>query len=78
MLCTLYHDVKCTTSMLLSCNHSIYLTHAFHISCLLDALRNFSNDFPQVRTIAAIYQSLITKFYFTICITFMMLMYLRC
>jgi hypothetical protein len=50
MLCTLYHDVKCTTSMLLLCDHSIYLTHAFHISCLLDAPRNFSNDFPQVRT----------------------------
>jgi hypothetical protein len=51
MLCTLYHDVKRTTSMLLLCNRSIYLTHALHISCLLDSLRNFSNDFPQVRTV---------------------------
>jgi hypothetical protein len=49
--------------MLLLCDHSIYLTHALHISCLLDAARNFSNDFPQVRTvyytIVAFYPSLI-------------------
>jgi hypothetical protein len=51
MLCTLYHDVKCTTSMLLVCDHSFYLTHALDISCLLDAPRNLSNDFPQVRTV---------------------------
>jgi hypothetical protein len=54
--------------MLLLCDHSFYLTHAFHIPCLLDAPCNFSNDFPQVRTvyytIAAFYQSLIIKFYF--------------
>jgi hypothetical protein len=48
MLCALYHDIKRTTSMLLLCHHCIYLTHALHISCLLDAPRNFSNDFPQV------------------------------
>jgi hypothetical protein len=51
MLCTLYHDVKRTNSMLLLCDHSFYLTHAFHISCLPDAPLNFSNDFPQVRTV---------------------------
>jgi hypothetical protein len=28
MLCTLYHDVKRTTSMLLLCDHSIYLVSA--------------------------------------------------
>jgi hypothetical protein len=80
-LCTLYHDVKRTTSMLLLCDHSIYLTHALHISCLLQAPRNFSNDITQVRTeyytIVAFYPSLI-MFYFTRCITFTMLMYLRC
>jgi hypothetical protein len=48
MLCALYHDIKRTTSMLLLCDH---LTHALHISCLLDAARNFSNDFPHVRTV---------------------------
>jgi hypothetical protein len=39
--------------MLLLCDHSVYLTHALHrpISCLLDAPRNLSNDFPQVRTV---------------------------
>jgi hypothetical protein len=67
MLCALYHDIKRTTSMLLLCDHSIYLIHALHISCLLDAPRNFSNDFPQVRavyyTILAFYPSLI-MFYF--------------
>jgi hypothetical protein len=36
--------------MLLLCDHSIYLAHALHTSCLPDAPRNFSNDFPQVRT----------------------------
>jgi hypothetical protein len=51
MLCALYHDLKHTTSMLLLCDHSIYLTHALHISCLLDAARIFSNDFRQVRTV---------------------------
>jgi hypothetical protein len=63
----LYHDIKRTTSMLLLCDHYIYLTHALHISCLLDAPRNFSNNFPQVRTvyytIVAFYPSL-TVFYF--------------
>jgi hypothetical protein len=68
MLCALYHDIKKrTTSMLLLCDHSIYLTHALHVSCLLDSPRNFSNDFPQVRTvyytIVAFYPSLI-MFYF--------------
>jgi hypothetical protein len=67
MLCALYHDIKRTTSMLLLCDHCIYLTHALHISCLLDAPRNFSNNFPQARTgyytIAAFYPSLI-MFYF--------------
>jgi hypothetical protein len=28
MLRALYHDIKRTTSMLLLCDHSIYLTHA--------------------------------------------------
>jgi hypothetical protein len=51
MLCTLYHDVKRTTSMLLLCDHSFYLTHAFYVSCLLVAPRNLSNDFPQVHTV---------------------------
>jgi hypothetical protein len=51
MLCALYHDIKRTTSMLLLCDHYIYLTHTLHISCLLDASRNFSNDFPQARTV---------------------------
>jgi hypothetical protein len=51
MLCALYHYIKRTTSMLLLCDHCIYLTHALHISCLLDAPRNFCNDFPQVRTV---------------------------
>jgi hypothetical protein len=51
MLCALYHDIKRTTSMLLLCDHSIYLTHALHVSCLLDAPRNFSQDFPQARTV---------------------------
>jgi hypothetical protein len=37
--------------MLLLCDHYIYLTYALHISCLLDAPRNFSNDFPQVRKV---------------------------
>jgi hypothetical protein len=37
--------------MLLLCDHSMYLTHVLHISCLLDAPRNFSNDFPQVCTV---------------------------
>jgi hypothetical protein len=37
--------------MLLLCDHYIYLTHDLHISCLLNAPRNFSNDFPQVRTV---------------------------
>jgi hypothetical protein len=67
MLCTLYHDIKRTTSMLLLCDHSIYLTQALRISCLLDAPPNFSNDFPQVRTvyctIVDFYPSLI-MFYF--------------
>jgi hypothetical protein len=53
--------------MLLFCDHYIYLTHALHISCLLDAPRNFSNNFPQARTgyytIAVFYPSLI-MFYF--------------
>jgi hypothetical protein len=53
--------------MLLLGDHSIYLTHSLHISCLLDAPRNFSSDFPQVRTvhytIVAFYPSLI-MFYF--------------
>jgi hypothetical protein len=52
--------------MLLLCDHSIYLTHDFHISCLRDASHNLSNDFPQVRTVYyttfAFYQSLIIKF----------------
>jgi hypothetical protein len=51
MLCTLYHDVERTASMLLFCDHSFYFTHAFDISCLLDAPRNLSNDFSQVRTV---------------------------
>jgi hypothetical protein len=51
MLCSLYHDIKRTTSILFLYDHSTYLTHALHISCLLDAPRNFSNDFPQVRTV---------------------------
>jgi hypothetical protein len=67
MFCALYHDIKHTTSMLLLCDHYIYLTHALYISCLLDAPLNFSNDFPQVRTIyytiVAYYSSLI-MFYF--------------
>jgi hypothetical protein len=49
MLWALYHDTKRTTSMLLLCDHSVYLTHALRISFLLDASRNFSNDFPQVQ-----------------------------
>jgi hypothetical protein len=56
-----------TTSMLLLCDHSVYLTRALHISCLLDAPRNFSNDFTQVHTvyytIVSFYPSLI-MFYF--------------
>jgi hypothetical protein len=67
MLCALYHDIKRTTSTLLLCDHSVYLTHALRISCLLDAPRNFSNDIPQVRTvyliIVSFYPSLI-MFYF--------------
>jgi hypothetical protein len=51
MLCRLYHDVKRTTSMLLFCDHFFYLTHAFDISCLLDAPHNLSHDFSQVRTV---------------------------
>jgi hypothetical protein len=51
MLCALYHDIKRTTSMLLLCDHSIYLTHALHIPCLLDAPRIVSNDFTQVQTV---------------------------
>jgi hypothetical protein len=47
MLCSLYHDIKLTTSTLLLRDHSIYLTHALRTSCLLDAPRNFSNDFLQ-------------------------------
>jgi hypothetical protein len=53
--------------MLLLYDHCIYLTHTLHTSCLLDAPRNFCNDFPQVRTvyytIVAFYPSLI-MFYF--------------
>jgi hypothetical protein len=67
MLRALCHDIKRTTSMLLLCDHSIYLTHALHISCLLDAPRNFSNDITQARTVyyttVAFYPSLI-MFYF--------------
>jgi hypothetical protein len=67
MLRALYHDIKRTTSMLLLCDHSIYLTHALHISCLFEAPRIFSNDFPRVRTvyytIVTFYPSLI-MFYF--------------
>jgi hypothetical protein len=67
MFCALYQDIKRTTSILLLCDHSIYLTHALRISCLLAASRNFSNDFPQVRTvyyiIVVFYPSLI-MFYF--------------
>jgi hypothetical protein len=67
MLCTLYHDIKRTTSMLLLCDHSVYRTHALHTSCLVEAPRNFSHDFPQVRTgyyiIVVFYPSLI-MFYF--------------
>jgi hypothetical protein len=51
MLCALYLDINRTTSMLLLCDHSIYLTHALHISCLLDAPSNFSHDFTQGRTV---------------------------
>jgi hypothetical protein len=51
MLCALYRDIKRATSMLLLRDHSIYLTHALHTSCLLDASRIFSHDFPQVRTV---------------------------
>jgi hypothetical protein len=51
MLRALYHDIKRTTSILLLFDHFIYLTHALHISCLLDAPRNFSSDFPQVRIV---------------------------
>jgi hypothetical protein len=51
MLCTLYHDIQGTTSMLLFCDHSFYLTYAFDISCFLDALRNLSNNFSQLRTV---------------------------
>jgi hypothetical protein len=55
--------------MLLLCDHSIYLTHALHVSCLLDAPRNFSNDFPQVLvrtvyyTIVDFYPSLIIIYF---------------
>jgi hypothetical protein len=51
MLRALYHDIKRTTSILLLCDHCIYLTHTLRISCLLDAARNFSNDFRQIRTV---------------------------
>jgi hypothetical protein len=51
MLCTLYHDVKGTISMLLFCDHSFYLTYAFDISCFLDALCKLSNNFSQVCTV---------------------------
>jgi hypothetical protein len=67
MLCALYHDIRRTTSMLLLCDHSIYLTHALRASYLLDEPRNLSNDFPQARTVyyttVAFYTSLI-MFYF--------------
>jgi hypothetical protein len=67
MLCSLYQDIKRTTSMLLLYDHCIYLAHALRISCLLDAPRNFSNDIPQALTvyytIVAFYPSLI-MFYF--------------
>jgi hypothetical protein len=46
MLCALYHDIKAYYLQLLLYDHSIYLTHTLHTSCLLDAPRNFSNDFP--------------------------------
>jgi hypothetical protein len=51
MLCALYHDIKRTTSILLLCDNSIYLTHDLRISCLLDTSRNLCNDFPQGRTV---------------------------
>jgi hypothetical protein len=67
MLCTLYHDIKRTTTMLLLCDHSVYLTHALHTSCLVEAPRNFSNDFQQIRTvyytIVDFYPSLIIRFF---------------
>jgi hypothetical protein len=67
MLCASYRDIKRTTSIKLLRDHCIYLTHALHTSGLLDAPRNFSNDFPQVRTVyynvVAFYPSLI-MFYF--------------
>jgi hypothetical protein len=49
------------------CDHYIYVTHALHISCLLDAPRKFSNDFTQARTvyytIVAYYSSLIVLYF---------------
>jgi hypothetical protein len=51
MLCSLCYDIKAYYLHVALCDHSIYLTHTLHISCLLDAPRNFSNDLPQVRTV---------------------------
>jgi hypothetical protein len=66
MLCTLNHDVKRTTSMLLSCDRSFYLTHALECLAFLMHLVTYLIIFHRYLQyiIVAFYQTLIIKFYF--------------
>jgi hypothetical protein len=61
MLCSLYHNIKAYYLHVALSDHSIYLTHAVRISCLLDAPCNFSNDFTQVCTIYVLYCTYLCK-----------------